>query len=133
MTCFLIDDDADDRDIFTMALSKVNYSVDCIMASDPIEGLERLQTDPAFIPNIIFIDLNMPRMNGKQCLKEIKKLDHLQQVPVFIYSTSSEPRDILEAKQLGANDYLIKQSSIGGLVRILEQVFQKHLHAFNPA
>jgi CheY-like chemotaxis protein len=133
ITCFLIDDDADDQEIFAMALARVSESIECVVANDGREALEKLQADQTFIPHLVFVDLNMPRMNGKQCLKELRRLQHLREVPIIIYSTSSEPRDIKEAKETGASDYLTKQSSIGGLVRMLEQVFQKYNYIFNPA
>jgi CheY-like chemotaxis protein len=111
-TCFLIDDDADDQEIFTLVLKSVNPAITCITANDGFEAVTRLTEEKTFNPDYIFLDLNMPRMDGKECLREIKKIDRLKGIPVIIYSTSSEQKDILETRALGASDYLEKQSSI---------------------
>ena len=133
ITCLLIDDDSDDQEIFGMALAKVSMSIGCIVANDGHEAIEKLHNDGSFIPDLIFLDLNMPRMNGIQCLREIRKLVRLQDVPVIVYSTSSELKDFMESKQLGANDYLTKQSSLSALISKLTEVFKKYNYSFTPA
>ena len=125
-TCFLVDDDIDDQEIFALALQRVDTSIACIFANDGLDALKKLHQDETFIPHYIFIDLNMPRMNGRQCLIEIKKINRLDQVPVIIYSTSSEPTDILETKALGATDYVAKPPSISMLTKTLAQIFRKY-------
>jgi DNA-binding response OmpR family regulator len=60
------------------------------------------------MPEYIFLDLNMPRMNGKQCLAEIKRIKKLSDVPVIIYSTSKLESDITETRKLGATYYMTK-------------------------
>ena len=132
ITCFLIDDDADDQEIFAMALAKLGMPIDCIVASDGHEALEKIHIDKTFVPDLIFLDLNMPRMNGKQCLKEIKRVERFQQVPVIVYSTSSELKDIDEVKLLGASDYVTKQPSVSALITMLTEVFQKYNHIYSP-
>ena len=123
-TCFLIDDDIDDQEIFTLVLKSVNPSISCVVASDGIEAVSKLKKDDAFNPDLIFLDLNMPRMNGKECLQEIKKIDRLKKTPVIIYSTSSEQQDIIETRNLGAADYLEKQSSVAELRKKLAHFFK---------
>ena len=70
----LVDDDIDDHEIFCMALENLENCYKCIFAKDGIEALEILKNEEIFIPDIIFLDLNMPRMNGIDCLYEIKKI-----------------------------------------------------------
>ncbi|MBW8686760.1 response regulator [Chitinophaga rhizophila] len=123
--CFLIDDDEDDQEIFSLALDTLDIDVTCITANDGIEALNRLNIDTDFTPDFIFLDLNMVRMNGRECLAEIKKLSRLKKVPVIIYSTSSEQKDITETRMLGADDYIIKPPSISLLVKRLEQVLSR--------
>jgi CheY-like chemotaxis protein len=122
--CFLIDDDIDDQEIFTLVLKSVNPTITCITANDGIEAVTRLTTEEAFTPDYIFLDLNMPRMSGKECLQEIKKIDRLNTTPVIIYSTSFEQKDVLETRALGASDYLEKQSSIEELRNRLAHYFK---------
>ena len=123
--CILIDDDPDDQEIFLLALQKLQTDIKCITADSGIEALQILKQEN-FSPDYIFLDLNMPRMNGKQCLAEIKKIEKLALTPVIIYSTSTVQSDIMETKELGAADYIIKQSSIKELTRILSAFFSEN-------
>lgn len=121
--CLLIDDDKDDQEIFKLALQDINRDVICLTADDGAEGLKILQSNESLSPSYIFLDLNMPRMTGKDCLSEIKKDTRLAGIPVVIYSTSSDPKDISDSKSLGASDYIIKQFSITSLKTILSRYF----------
>lgn len=123
--CFLIDDDDDDQEIFTLALNTIDEDINCITANDGIDALNKLNIDSEFTPHFIFLDLNMVRMNGRECLIEIKKIPRLRNTPVIIYSTSSELKDISETKQLGAADYIVKPPSISILTKRLEQVLRR--------
>lgn len=123
-TCFLIDDDVDDQEIFTLVLKSVYPSMKCIVANDGIEAIVKLTAEETFNPDYIFLDLNMPRMDGKECLQEIKKIDRLKGTPVIIYSTSSEQNDIQGTRALGASGYLEKQSSVAELKTRLAHFFK---------
>jgi len=120
----LIDDDLDDQEIFCLATYDVNESIECICVNNGIEALEKLRSDSPLIPSCIFIDMNMPRMNGRQCLIEIKKIDRLQSVPIFMCSTSSDPKVIAETKELGAADFIVKPSTLAEFTQTLLKVFQ---------
>jgi CheY-like chemotaxis protein len=122
LTCFLVDDDLDDLEIFALAVEDLNGSIRCVTALDGVEAIEKLRSDESFVPDFIFLDLNMPRMNGKQCLLEIKKIARLLGTPVIIYSTSSNRRDIDETMQLGAAHFLTKPSSISILTKELSSL-----------
>jgi DNA-binding response OmpR family regulator len=126
ITCFLIDDDDDDQEIFSLALNNIDEAINCVTANDGIDALNKLILDDNFTPDFIFLDLNMVRMNGRECLVEIKKIPRLQEVPIIIYSTSSEQKDISETKLLGAADYIIKPPSITQLEKRLEQVLRRN-------
>lgn len=124
--CFLIDNDEDDREIFCMALQEAAPDFECITASSGIEAIESFSRDESFIPHCIFIDMNMPMMDGIECLQELKRLQHLQQVPVFMYSTSSDPKSVQRVNDLGAADFLVKPISYSGLVDMLTLLLQPH-------
>ncbi|HZV70789.1 MAG TPA: TonB-dependent receptor plug domain-containing protein [Saprospiraceae bacterium] len=126
---FLIDDDSDDQEIFSMALEKANDQTECRFANDGIHALAQINADEHFCPDYIFIDMNMPRMNGQQCLVEIKKIERLKNTPVYMYSTSADPERIEENKRLGAADFIIKPSSIQDLINILAKIVQKPVMA----
>ncbi len=123
-TIFLIDDDTDDQEIFSIALNKADENVNCIFANDGIHALEKINGDESLIPNFIFIDMNMPRMNGQQCLMEIKKIPRLEHVPIFMFSTSVDPTKIEEHKRLGASDFIVKPSNIDTLTYILSGILK---------
>ncbi|GAB3326123.1 response regulator [Larkinella ripae] len=120
VTCFLIDED--DQELFTLALKKLDPSLTCVVADDCGEALQKLKQDDNFWPQYIFLDLNMPRMHGKQCLMELKKIARIRHIPIIIYSTSSEPRDIQETKALGASDFLTKPPLISTLTARLSKL-----------
>ena len=107
----IIDDDPDDLFIFCEAMRIFATKVNCIDFIHAEEALSFLEIKTNIIPNWIFIDINMPKINGMDCLKKIKKLDHLKQVPVIMYSTSSAKADISESKALGADGYIVKPDS----------------------
>jgi CheY-like chemotaxis protein len=123
LSCLLIDDDRDDQEIFKLALQDVNDEVFCLTADDGIKGLQMLQPEEKFVPTYIFLDLNMPRMTGRDCLNALKSDPLLADIPVVIYSTSSDPKDIQDTKELGAAGYVVKQYSLASLKDILRRYF----------
>jgi CheY-like chemotaxis protein len=74
------------------------------------------------MPMVIFLDLNMPKMDGRECLKEIKNNDRLKDIPVVIYTTSSHLRDIEETRNLGAKGFISKPSSLVELHTVLNAI-----------
>lgn len=104
---FLIDDDLDDQEIFTFILSDAYPQVECVFADDGLYALEKLR-DVSFNPNIIFVDINMPRLNGLEILEEIKKIEHLSDTPIYMYSTSKENVVVEESRRLGATGFIKK-------------------------
>lgn len=124
--CLLIDDDEDDQEIFSMALEDINSGIQCVVANNGIAALEKLNGKKPLIPDYIFIDVNMPKMNGIDCLREIQKIDHLKDAEVFMYSTSSDERMIERSKALGAKDFIVKPPGLALLTQKLLQVFAKN-------
>jgi CheY-like chemotaxis protein len=120
-TIFLIDDDIDDQAIFALALEELAPSFHCVTAKDGIEALAKLRSGD-LKPDCIFLDLNMPRMNGKQCLKELRKEFRLSQIPVVIYTTSSESRDKEQMLAMGASAFITKPPVMEELVASLKVV-----------
>lgn len=118
---FLVDDDIDDHEIFKSALAKVDEDLALLTATNGYEALNVLST-ASTLPDYIFVDLNMPRMGGLQFLKEIKQTETLKNIPVIIYSTSSNPSDIDKTKQLGAVSFITKPSRFSDLCNILQSL-----------
>ena len=122
-TCLLVDDDEDDREVFCLALNQVDPSVTCITACDGLEALLILEEE-SIVPDYIFLDLNMPRMDGKECLREIRKQKHLAHVPVIIFSTSSADKEKAETKRLGATSFIVKPPRLSTLAENLHEIFR---------
>ena len=96
--CLLVDDDPDDQEIFCLALQEIGKNLECIIANGGNQALEMLNSNKALIPDFIFIDVNMPGMNGIDCLKHIKDLEHLKESEVIMYSTTSSQKIIEKSK-----------------------------------
>ena len=121
-TVFIIDDDLDDQEIFSLVTRQISDDIKCIFANDGMNALDILQANTSFIPGLIFIDINMPKVNGIKCLTEIKKIIRLQHVPVYMYSTSAEPAIVEECKINGATGFIKKSIDISDLKDELEKI-----------
>ncbi|HEY0742976.1 MAG TPA: response regulator [Chryseosolibacter sp.] len=126
---FIIDDDIEDQEIFIEAVKEVSDDIHCSSSTSGEEALHYLEHEAKKLPDLIFLDLNMPKLNGKQVLKEIKKRPSLKSIPVIMYSTSFAPRDIDEVKQIGASHHLLKPSRFNDLCAALSQILNQHWKA----
>ena len=118
-----IDDDEDDKLVFGHALKAIDTSIQYLTASDGLEALKILNEDLVILPDLIFMDLNMPKMDGFTCLDKIKKSKELKEIPVLILSTSTNPRDMEKARSLGATNFITKPSTYTGLIETLKSSF----------
>ncbi len=114
----LIDDDEDDGEIFLTALKAVSDTVMCTIFNDGRKALDKLSSK-IISPDVIFLDLNMPGMNGQQFLVAVKNEPTLQTIPVIIFSTTSHQATIQLTKELGAQDFITKPNNFDDLVSIL--------------
>jgi len=114
-TVFLIDDDADDREIFEMALSSCISGYVYAEAENGEDALNKLKSERFAQPSVIFLDLNMPKIDGRQFLKMIKQMDGYKDIPVFIYSTSSNEAEKKFAIDNGAVGFITKHNSLDEL------------------
>jgi CheY-like chemotaxis protein len=122
--CLLIDDDQDDQEIFLMCIKKLNTNVTCLIANDAVEAIAMIKSTPGYIPNYTFIDVNMPKMNGIDCLKILKKIERLKYTKIFMYSTTSERVTLVTSKELGAEDFIIKPATTKELKEKLSKIFE---------
>jgi len=123
----LIDDDEDDQEIFLTVLEKLDIEFDCRVSQDGVEGLKIL-SDAHYIPDYIFVDINMPKMSGVEVLRKIKELEHLRNSYIVMYSTSQQENVIRECKDLGANDYITKPPGINLLTDALRNIITGQLN-----
>jgi CheY-like chemotaxis protein len=115
----LIDDDPDEWDIFNEALQEVCEKCKCTYADGALDGLNMLR----FIrPDVIFLDINMSKVNGFECLERIRKIDTFSAVPVVIYSNGIQEETFKMAIKMGAVACIRKPSAIPDLVKVLDHV-----------
>jgi CheY-like chemotaxis protein len=121
---FLTDDDSDDCMIFSELLGEIYGSANprLTIANDGCELMQKLHETVPPPPNVIFLDINMPRMDGLQCLREIRSTPAFEAIPVVMYSTSASAGMVDRAYQAGANYYLTKSQSYAHLRGSLLQV-----------
>lgn len=117
----LADDDGDDRLFFQDAFGELKIKTTVQTVMDGVELMEYLNSAEQ-LPHILFLDLNMPRKSGMDCLKEIRKIDRFKDLAVAIYSTSSTDEDIEETFVQGANVYIKKPNDFGILKKLLMHV-----------
>jgi CheY-like chemotaxis protein len=131
----LADDDEDDRLFFTDAFEELKINTIVNTVNNGRELLNFLNHPETVLPNIIFLDLNMPILNGIDCLKEIKQDDKFKDIAIAIYSTSSSDQDVENTFVLGANIYIKKPSNFNELKKILSDVviinWQYHTNDLN--
>jgi CheY-like chemotaxis protein len=118
----LADDDEDDRLFFKEAFEEVKIKYDITTFNDGEQLMHYLSVEDNPLPDIIFLDLNMPRKSGMECLKEIRESDRLKRISVAIYSTSSSEQDIEDTFVAGANVYIRKPNDFNMLKKVLSDV-----------
>ena len=128
----VIDDDSDDRELFSEALASVDPEIVCDQANDGAEALRRLTSQDGDKPDIVFLDINMPVMNGWQFLTRLKSEELYKNIPVIVYTTSSNLKDRQIADDLGALCFITKPHAYGRLKNLLGIVV-KHVDARNFA
>lgn len=131
----LADDDEDDRLFFTDAFDELKINTKVNTFKDGIELMNFLNNVNSILPNILFLDINMPKKNGMECLLEIKKNKRLNDIAIAIYSTSSSEENIEETFVNGANIYIKKPNDFKTLKKILSHVitinWQYHTSGLN--
>ena len=134
MTILYIDDDPDDREFFREAVHYMDPAIMCHTAEDGAKGLRDLD-EMIIMPDFIFLDVNMPIMNGRQFLIEIKICPRLRSVPVVIYSTTNHPGERSDFMKLGAYKVVAKPSSLHSISELIKSVVKYeapdtvHLHS----
>jgi CheY-like chemotaxis protein len=124
MVVLCIDDDPDDTEFFYEAFRSVSPEAKCLVANDGLAALKILRSDS--MPEIIFLDINMPKMSGREVLIQIKKNYKWSQIPIIIYSTTILPREAADYKNLGALDVVKKLAKFKDLCDALQVILKKY-------
>lgn len=118
----LADDDIDDRELFIDIIKEIHPNIFVNTVADGAELMSLLTENNGNLPDLLFLDLNMPGKNGKQCLQEIRSNAVLKNLPVIIYSTSSRNQDIKDTYTIGANLYFRKPNTFTGALSNFRKV-----------
>lgn len=118
----LADDDRDDAELFGEALSSIDPPVTFEHVADGQAVFKFLSDESRKNPDVIFLDLNMPEMSGWQCLAKLKNDMYYREIPVIMYSTSTNPRDREIARELGAIGFVTKPTDFKLLTKILTEI-----------
>lgn len=131
----LADDDEDDRLFFKEAFEDIKIKTKVSTVNDGVELMKYLNDPNNSLPDILFLDLNMPLKNGIECLKEIRSTNTLKDISIAIYSTSASEEDIEKTFVKGANVYIKKPNDFSTLRKILSEVisinWQYHTNGLN--
>jgi CheY-like chemotaxis protein len=123
MTILYADDDFDDRMLVQEAFSEIEKAISCITVCDGLQLLQLLDKAQK-LPDVVFLDINMPVMDGKACLMALKRDQRFRNIPVVIYSTTSNQTEIKDYLQLGAMSFIQKPDSYPKLCSCLARFVQ---------
>jgi two-component system, response regulator len=110
-TILLVDDNPDDTDLTIRALQKNQIANDVVVARDGVEALEYLHGTadrPPLYPQVVLLDLNLPRLGGFEVLRRLRADERTRMQPVIVLTSSKQEQDVLQSYQLGANSYVRK-------------------------
>jgi two-component system, response regulator len=115
----LVEDSAADREFALRALRKHNPASRVEIAEDGVVALELLHGAAAVRPRVVLLDLQMPRLGGIEMLRQLRADERTCLLPVVVFSSSSEERDLAECYQLGVNSYVVKPGDFEGYERAI--------------
>lgn len=125
----LVEDNSDDVKLTLRALKKSNILNEVVVVNDGVRALEYLfgtgehsGRDTSAMPQVILLDLNMPRLNGLEVLQKIRTNERTKLLPVVILTTSSEDKDRIESYNLGANSYVRKPVDFNEFAKAVQQL-----------
>ena len=129
MRFLIVDDDADDRMLFIEAVREIDETIECKIAKNGEQALELLRNIEYPLPDFIFLDIRMPRIDGKKCLSEIKKDERLKDIPVIIYTTSKAVEESKELIDMGAFHFISKPSNADEIFYLISFVLDEQTNA----
>jgi CheY-like chemotaxis protein len=123
MTILYADDDSDDRVLVSEVFKEIDPSISCITVCDGRQAIDILHK-AAQLPDCILLDINMPVMNGLECLVVLKNDDRFKSIPVIVYSTTSNAAEISRCHKLGASLFVRKPHSSQQLHTTLSEILK---------
>ncbi|ALF56365.1 response regulator [Nostoc piscinale CENA21] len=122
----LVEDNPGDAELTRIALQDSKISINLNVVEDGVEAMAFLRKQDNYVrkphPDIVLLDLNLPRKDGREVLAEIKSDDNLKRIPVVVLTTSQSEEDILKAYNLAANCYITKPVDFDQFVKIVQSI-----------
>jgi CheY-like chemotaxis protein len=122
VTVLLVEDDPGDVLLIREAFANHKLNNTLLVASDGVEALELLRSPDTERPDLVLLDLNLPRKDGREVLREIKADDALRSIPVVVLTTSDAEEDILRSYDLHANAYVTKPVDFDRFIDVVRQI-----------
>lgn len=121
------EDDLDDRYLIQSAFEESNFNDQLHFLGNGVEIMDHLndiylRPSPKQYPKFILLDLNMPKMDGRETLKELKSHKEFQKIPVVVFSTANSEQEMLKCYELGANSYITKPNNFENLIKTIHAV-----------
>lgn len=116
----LAEDDQDDCLFFEKALKELSIDATLKIANNGEDLMQLLTNETTKIPDVIFLDINMPRKSGTECLEEIRQNERLKNIPIITISTSNDPQKITRHFKIGANIYIHKPKDFSQLKLVIQ-------------
>ena len=122
----IAEDDADDRFLLQAAFDENSFNDILQFVENGVELLEHLNgcisAADIVLPDIILLDLNMPKKDGREVLREIKQVPEFRKIPIIIFSTTNNRQEITRCYELGANSYITKPNSFEQLIQVVKTI-----------
>jgi DNA-binding response OmpR family regulator len=118
----LVEDNPDDQTLTLRALKKQNVANEIIVLNDGVEALEFLLDPDKPLPNLVLLDLKLPKLDGLQLLRRLRSEPRTQVLPVVVLTSSDEDRDVIEGYRLGANSYIRKPVDFNQFTEAVRQL-----------
>jgi CheY-like chemotaxis protein len=119
----IAEDDGDDRLLLETAFKETEMEIQLVFAHNGVELLKLLTgKEKSVYPRVILLDLNMPKKDGREVLKELKQNPLLKKIPVIIFTTTKNEAEIARCYELGANTYVVKPDSYSDLLKVVNRL-----------
>ena len=119
----IAEDDSDDRLLLETAFKETGLEIKLIFAQNGVDLLRLLtEKEELYYPRVILLDLNMPKKDGREALKELKQHPTLKKIPVIIFTTTKNEAEITRCYELGANTYVVKPDSYSDLLKVINHL-----------
>ena len=124
----IAEDDADDRFLFKTAFEEKGYDDQIEFVENGIElwkflqNIADKQVDLRMYPSFMLLDLNMPKKDGREVLREIKQHPEFKKIPVVVFTTTNSENEVKRCYELGANTYVVKPVSFDSLLKVVEEI-----------